>query len=58
MCMHTYTRMLNSCIISGEEVNELVSYPNDSNVLRNNNTICGNWVCLMTKEKSFLLVIS
>lgn len=39
LCMHTYTRMFNTCIIPGEECDELVSYPHDSKyiiALRNN----------------------
>lgn len=39
LCMHTYSRMFNTCIIPGEECDELVSYPHDSKyiiVLRNN----------------------
>lgn len=39
LCMHTYTRMFNTCIVPGEECDELVSYPNDSKyiiALRNN----------------------
>lgn len=39
LCMHTYSRMFNTCIIPGEECDELVSFPHDAKhiiVLRNN----------------------
>ncbi|RLN60697.1 hypothetical protein BBJ29_005983 [Phytophthora kernoviae] len=39
LCMHTYSRMFNTCVIPGEECDEIVSYPHDAKhilVLRNN----------------------
>ncbi|KAG6602914.1 Choline/Carnitine O-acyltransferase [Phytophthora cinnamomi] len=39
LCMHTYSRMFNTCVIPGEECDEMVSYPHDAKhilVLRNN----------------------
>ncbi|TMW62458.1 hypothetical protein Poli38472_005076 [Pythium oligandrum] len=39
LCMHTYSRMFNTCIIPGEECDEMKSYPHDAKhiiVLRNN----------------------
>ncbi|CAH0481860.1 unnamed protein product [Peronospora belbahrii] len=39
LCMFTYTRMFNTCVIPGEECDEMMSYPHDSKhilVLRNN----------------------
>ncbi|OWZ21235.1 Choline/Carnitine O-acyltransferase [Phytophthora megakarya] len=39
LCMFTYSRMFNTCVIPGEECDEMVSYPHDAKhilVLRNN----------------------
>uniref|UniRef100_H3HDE6 Choline/carnitine acyltransferase domain-containing protein n=1 Tax=Phytophthora ramorum TaxID=164328 RepID=H3HDE6_PHYRM len=39
LCMYTYSRMFNTCVIPGEECDEMVSYPHDAKhilVLRNN----------------------
>uniref|UniRef100_A0AAV1UCS0 Choline/carnitine acyltransferase domain-containing protein n=1 Tax=Peronospora matthiolae TaxID=2874970 RepID=A0AAV1UCS0_9STRA len=39
LCMFTYTRMFNTCVVPGEECDEMVSYPPDAKhilVLRNN----------------------
>ncbi|DBA00919.1 TPA: hypothetical protein N0F65_006119 [Lagenidium giganteum] len=39
MCMYTYSRMFNTCVIPGEECDEMRSYPHDAKhiiVLRNN----------------------
>ncbi|KAI9913107.1 hypothetical protein PsorP6_004917 [Peronosclerospora sorghi] len=39
LCMFTYTRMFNTCVIPGEECDEMVSYPHDAKhilALRNN----------------------
>uniref|UniRef100_K3WLZ3 Choline/carnitine acyltransferase domain-containing protein n=1 Tax=Globisporangium ultimum (strain ATCC 200006 / CBS 805.95 / DAOM BR144) TaxID=431595 RepID=K3WLZ3_GLOUD len=39
LCMHTYSRMFNTCIIPGEECDEFMNYPHDAKhiiALRNN----------------------
>jgi hypothetical protein len=39
LCMYTYSRMFSSCVIPGEECDEMRDYPNDAKhilVLRNN----------------------
>jgi hypothetical protein len=39
LCMHTYSRMFNTCVIPGEECDEIRTMPNDAKhilVLRNN----------------------
>ncbi|CEG38666.1 carnitine o-acetyltransferase [Plasmopara halstedii] len=39
LCMYTYSRMFNTCVIPGEDCDEMVSYPHDAKhiiVLRNN----------------------
>ena len=48
--MFTYSRMFNTCVIPGEECDEMVSYPHDSKhilVLRNN---C-MWVMQVINDK-------
>ncbi|UIZ29418.1 hypothetical protein KXD40_003375 [Peronospora effusa] len=50
LCMFTYSRMFNTCVIPGEECDEMVSYPHDSKhilVLRNN---C-MWVIQVINDK-------
>ncbi|CAI5743269.1 unnamed protein product [Peronospora destructor] len=50
LCMFTYSRMFNTCVIPGEECDEMASYPHDSKhilVLRNN---C-MWVMQVINDK-------